>query len=193
MAGAITSNPQFQNAMNMAANMPQQPGQVGQTSVPPGQPPFGGGLNKPFVNAPYQPATNMMSETDFNGFLQRQNEMQAANPTANFVNPMTTYQNYVNEVNQGQQTVANNVVSAQERARRGIIGQGNDMMGSAGPFVTQDSFGNRPMSYYQGQPQRPQPQTQPMNPGYGQRPQRGPAPRDMMPGTLQQGLGGLRR
>jgi hypothetical protein len=93
---------------------------------------------RPFVNAPYQPATNMMSEADFNGFLQRQNEMQAANPNTTFVNPaggpsLNTYQDYVNEVNQGQQTIANNVVSAQERARRGMIGQGNDMMGSM-PF-----------------------------------------------------------
>jgi hypothetical protein len=119
------------------------------------QPPFDGGLNKPFVNAPYQPATNMMSEADFNVFLQRQNEMQAANPNTTFVNPAggtvhNTYQDYVNEVNRGQQVVANNIVSAQERARRGIIGQGNDIRDSM-PYGTPDSFGNLP-NYY-GQPQ----------------------------------------
>lgn len=160
--GGVLNNPQLQNAINYR---PQQPGQVGQTSVPPGQPPFGGGLNKPFVNAPYQPATNMMSEADFNGFLQRQNEMQAADPTANFVNPLTTYQNYVNEVNQGQQTVANNMVSAQERARRGMIGQGNDMPDTYNPQLEDMK------RMFQGQPQvlpqRPQRPQRPMRPTQG--------------------------
>jgi hypothetical protein len=169
--GGIASNPQVQNAINtmpqqpgqvqqpgqsqvpfqsipgvypgMGYPAPQQPGQVGQTSLPPGQSPFVGGLNKPFVNAPYQPATNMMSEADFNGFLQRQNEMQAANPNTTFVNPMTTYQDYVNEVNQGQQTIANNAVSAQERARRGIVGfEGPNFTGQ--PMNPQGSRGTLP-------------------------------------------------
>jgi hypothetical protein len=126
--GGVLNNPQFETANSLTRSVmdPARPGQPQQPGQQPGEaqvyPPFGGGLNKPFVNAPYQPATNMMSEADFNGFLQRQNEMQTANPTATFVNPMTTYQDYVNEVNQGQQTVANNMVSAQERARRGMIG-----------------------------------------------------------------------
>ena len=48
--GGIASNPQVQNAIN---TLPQQPGQQpGEAQV---YPPFGGGLNKPFVNAPYQP------------------------------------------------------------------------------------------------------------------------------------------
>jgi hypothetical protein len=135
------------------------------------QPPFGGGLNK--VNAPYQPATNMMSEANFNESLQRQNERQAANPNTTFVypgafGPLTTYQDYVNRANHGRQVEEQNAYSAQERARRGIIGQGNDMP-IAPPYnpnagiepsrAQPQGFGQQPAMGYPAQ----QPQVMPMN------------------------------
>lgn len=58
------------------------------------------------------------------------------------------------------------------------------------------NFDERTGTYINPQQPKPMPLPgrriiDPPRPGYGQRPQRGPVPRDMTPVTLQQGLGGL--
>lgn len=75
--------------------------------------------------------------------------------------------------------------------RGGMLFQGFNSAGTnAGPLISPFLTGMRNA----GQPQQPRPsviQPRPQGPKYGQRPQRGPVPRDITPITLQQGLGGL--
>ena len=183
MAGGIggaLNNPSLQSAINFAANNPQQPGQPQQ----PGNPFLGMPLNDPLNRGgmPFQGFNPAGTDSDprrpFIGNPQPSMPQQPYNPQ-----PLQNFQNML----QGQpQTQPMNPYEGMTQVGPGSWERLDGSPGSMQPSSTMTPLQKKYMDMYN--PQRPQ--TQPMNTGYGQRPERGPAPRNLAPmGT--QGLRGL--